>query len=217
MAVTRIACFVGDFYHDPAPIQAMLGSVFSELDGRADFFTEPEAFPWAVLDAYSVVVVAKEARPNPKESAAIWSTEETEGALSQFVERGGALLVLHSGLSSYTPGGTYSRLTRGRFLFHPQEHPRFLIQETVPGGTEFQKFAPFEVEDEMYFVYVNSENTEILLRTYSADYGSSAAAWRHVHGKGRVFCYTLGHRPEVLNRLEHRGLIRQALTWLLVK
>ncbi len=88
MAITRIACPVGDFYHDPAPIQAMLGAIISELDGRADFYTEPEAFPWAVLDAYSVVVVAKEARSNPKESAAIWSTEETEGVLSRFVEKG---------------------------------------------------------------------------------------------------------------------------------
>lgn len=217
MAVTRIACLVGDFYHDPTSIQTMLEAVISELDGMADFYTDHDAFPWAGLDAYSVVVISKEARLNPAESAAIWSTEETEGALSRFVEKGGALLVLHSGLSSYPPGGTYSRLIRGRFLFHPQEHPRFRIQESVPGGTGLQTFIPFEVEDEMYFVFVDAKHTEILLRTYSADYGSSAAAWRHTQGKGRVFCYTLGHRPEVLNRLEHRSLVLSALTWLLEK
>jgi hypothetical protein len=56
----------------------------------------------------------------------------------------------------------------------------------------------------MYFVHVDSASTEVLLWTYSPDYGSSAAAWRHRRGKGGVFCFTPGHTA-----LRHRRRLRE--------
>lgn len=211
----KCACLIGDYYHDPVGVEAMLRPILGPNEIEGTFFTDQSAFPWKRLGDYDLVVIAKEARAEPGTSTALWSTEETEGALADWVGKGGGLFALHNGLSSYTAEGTYSRLVRGRFLFHPREHPRFRIRETISDGPGLEGFAPFEIEDEMYFVFVDSANTEVFLRTWSPDYGSSSAAWRHRVGSGRVFCYTVGHNPVVLANEAHRAVIKAGFRWLL--
>jgi hypothetical protein len=210
----RAACLVGDYYHAPAAIEAFLESAFRPLGIAGSFFRDQRAFPWAGLGDYDLAVVAKEARARPEGSEELWSGEGNEGELAAYVEGGGKLLVLHNGLASYDPGGTYTRLVRGRFLFHPSEHPRFQVRcpagSRVLGGLEL-----FEIEDEMYFVCVDSAKTELLLETYSPDYGSSAAAWRHRAGAGRVFCFTPGHAAAVLADPAYRSVVLGGLEWLM--
>jgi type 1 glutamine amidotransferase len=214
MKKLKAACLIGDYYHDPVGVEAMLRPILESSGIEGAFFTDQAAFPWTGLGGYDVVLIAKEARAEPGTSTALWSTEETEGALADWVGKGGKLFALHNGLASFTADGTYSRLVKGRFLFHPQEHPRFRIRETASGGPALEGFESFEIEDEMYFVFVDSANTEVILRTWSPDYGSSAAAWRHRVGSGRVFCYTVGHNPAVLANEAHRAVIRGGFGWL---
>jgi type 1 glutamine amidotransferase len=210
----RAAFLVGDYYHEPAAIEAMLRLVLVERGIVGTFFREPAAFPWAGLGGYDLAVVAKDARAKPEASEERWSVEAYENALDGYVEKGGKLLVLHNGLACYDPEGTYSRLVRGRFLFHPAEHPKFHIrgaeERPAPERASF-----FEIEDEMYFVQVDSANTEVFLRTYSPDYGSSAAAWRHRRGKGGVFCFTPGHTVAVLSDPAYRRVVLGGLEWLM--
>jgi type 1 glutamine amidotransferase len=209
----RAACLVGDQYHEPTAIEGPLRAVFDARGVAGSFFEEPASFPWTGLGDYDLVTVAKEGRARPKVSEERWSRAADEEALASYVEAGGRLLVLHNGLASYDPEGAYARLARGRFLFHPVEHPRFQIRVVAEGsaldGSEF-----FEIEDEMYFVYVDSALTEVVLRSFSADYGSSAAAWRHRVGAGRVFCLTPGHGAAVLADPSYRAVLQGALTWL---
>jgi type 1 glutamine amidotransferase len=72
-----------------------------------------------------------------------------------------------------------------------------------------------EIEDEMYFVRVDSSRTTVLLESSSPDHGSSCAAWAHELGRGRVFCFTPGHRPEVLAATGYRQILSQGLRWAL--
>ena len=65
----------------------------------------------------------------------------------------------------------------------------------------------------MYFVRVDSTETTILLESFSPDYGSSAAAWAHTADKGRVFCFTPGHREEVLSNPAYRAVLTRGLRW----
>jgi len=208
------ACLIGDYYHDPVSVEGMLRPILESIGIQGVFFTNQEAFPWTKLGDYDFVLIAKEARAEPGTSNVLWSTEKTEDALANWVQNGGRLFALHNGLSSYTTEGIYSHLVRGRFLFHPQEHPRFRIRETSTGGPTLEGFKSFEIEDEMYFVFVDSANTEVILQTWSPDYGSSAAAWRHRVGSGRVFCYTVGHKAAVLANEAHRAVITRGFEWL---
>jgi type 1 glutamine amidotransferase len=59
----------------------------------------------------------------------------------------------------------------------------------------------------MYFVKVDASETTRLLEVMSPDYGRSSAAWAHSMGTGRVFCFTPGHRNEVLEDPGYRRLL----------
>jgi type 1 glutamine amidotransferase len=214
MKKLRAACLIGDYYHSSAAIEAALRPVLDSHDIDSEYFTEPKAFPRTGLCDYDLVVVAKEARAKPESSEERWSGEENEGALATFVEGGGKLFALHNGLASYDPDGTYTRLVRGRFLFHPHEHPRFQVR-CPDGNAAFGGLKFFEIEDEMYFVHVDSAKTEVILETYSPDYGSSAAAWRHCAGAGRVFCFTPGHTTAVLENPIYRSILLRGVKWLM--
>jgi type 1 glutamine amidotransferase len=65
----------------------------------------------------------------------------------------------------------------------------------------------------MYFVRVDSTETTILMESWSRDYGSSAAAWAHQIGKGRVFCFTPGHREEVLAGAAYLTVLKNGIRW----
>jgi type 1 glutamine amidotransferase len=67
------------------------------------------------------------------------------------------------------------------------------------------------LRDEMYFVRVDADSTTRLLETHSPDYGGSTAAWAHECRAGRAFCFTPGHRPEVLQDKAYRKLLAKGL------
>jgi hypothetical protein len=207
----KVACLIGDFYHQPGPIREMLEALFQVLGWEGEFFLDPEEMPWKNLDRYLCFVLAKEARTDPVRSRLIWNTQEMDASLFSFVEGGGGLLVLHNGLASYDPEGVICGLSRGRFLYHPPEQPEFQIRPVSQGQPAFPAFS---VVDEKYFVQVKSAKTEIVLESYSPDYGTSAAAWKHSEGKGRVFCFTPGHNPPVLAHVPYRSVVLEALKWL---
>jgi type 1 glutamine amidotransferase len=215
MAKKRIAALVGDFYHAPEPmIRALEGSI-DPASFELEPYTDPEKLPWDSLQAFAALVIAREARVAPESSKAAWNTEARERAIAENVESGGALVALHAGLASYGLSGPYGRAIRGMFLFHPPEHPEYSVR---PAGAEhpvLAGFREFTLRDEMYFVRIDSPHTRKLLEVASPDYGSSAAAWAHAAGRGRVFCFTPGHDPEALADADYLSLLKAGLRWTL--
>jgi type 1 glutamine amidotransferase len=215
MAAFRIAALVGDFYHEPAPMAAALKIAAGELDASLEVFVDPALLPWEKLADFSALIVAREARVAPKESDAAWNTERHEKAIEDFVTAGGALLGLHAGLASYGRDGLYTHTIRGGFIHHPSEHPLFQVRPTGAAHPLLQGVKPMSFTDEMYFVRIDSADTTLLLESVSPDYGSSAASWAHAHGEGRVFCFTPGHRAEVLADAAYLLYLGRGLRWAL--
>ena len=215
MEKKRIAALVGDFYHDPEPMIRALGAAVDASLFVLEPYTDPERLPWDSLRAFAGLIIAREARVAPESSKEAWSTDERERAIAGYVESGGALAALHAGLASYGLSGPYGRIVRGTFLFHPPEHPEYSLR---PAGAEHPALAGFRgltLMDEMYFVRIDSRRTVKLLEAASADYGTSAAAWAHAAGRGRVFCLTPGHDAGVLMNADYIGLVRAGLRWAL--
>jgi type 1 glutamine amidotransferase len=208
----KIAALIGDYYHEPGPMRDALEGTASGIG--IDFFTDPLRVPWDRLSDYKVLVVAREGRMAPKESNAVWHTETHEEAIAAFVRAGGGLVGLHAGLASYKHTGPYGSTLRGTFFIHPEEHPEFRIRSTGAPHPLLSGFSEFSIRDEMYFVRVDSASTTRLLETYSPDYGSSTAAWAHGCGAGRVFCFTPGHRAEVLQDTSYRRFLAQGIRWV---
>jgi type 1 glutamine amidotransferase len=214
MPDTRIAALIGDFYHQAGPMRAALEAAAGR--GIAlDFFTDPLALPWEGLAAYAALIVAREGRMTPRESNAVWNTAAHELAIQEFVKAGGGLVGLHAGLASYGHGGPYGRTLHGSFFIHPEEHPEFRVRSTGAAHVLLEGFREASFKDEMYFVRVDSTETSRLLEVASPDYGSSTAAWAHPFGKGRVFCFTPGHRDEVLADPAYRTFLARGIQWAL--
>ncbi len=182
---------------------------------RVDFCLDPAAGPWHDLTAYSGIVVARENRTDPPSSGAVWATRMHEEAISGFVDKGGALVVLHAGLASYPQAGPWFDTVRGAFLYHPPEHPSFSVRRAGAEHPALSRFAAFEATDEMYFVKIDSARTTPLLEAWSPDYGSSCASWAHEQGRGKVFCLTPGHRAEVTADSAYRRTLDAGLRWAL--
>jgi type 1 glutamine amidotransferase len=176
MKKIRIAALVGGFYHAAEPMHDALRSSADEESLTLEAFTDPALFPWSSLNGLACIVIAG------------------------FVRSGGWLVVLHAGLALYGFfGRQYGATVKGSFQVHPQEHPRFRLRATGASHPALEGFRELELQDEMYFVRVDSSQTTRLLEVFSPDYGSSAAAWAHTFGSGKVFCFTPGHRAEVLS------------------
>jgi type 1 glutamine amidotransferase len=214
MAQQRIAALIGDFYHEPGPMRSALEAAVENRQARIEFFTDPAAVPWERLSDYAVLVVAREGRMAPKESNAVWNTERHEQAIARFVNAGGGLVGLHAGLASYAHSGAYGRTLRGTFFIHPEEHPEFRVRPTGAAHAVLEGCREMTFRDEMYFVRVDSADTTRLLEAVSSDYGCSTAAWAHTCGSGRVFCFTPGHRVEVLADQAYRGFLSKGIQWV---
>jgi len=215
MIENRIAALVGDFYHEAAPMRAALEAAAKGQSSTIDFFTDPAAGPWERLSEYSLLVMAREARIAPRESAAVWNTEAHERAIADFVAAGGGLVGLHAGLASYAHKGIYGQTLHGSFMIHPEEHPEFRVRPLDTPHVLREGFHEFSLRDEMYFVRVDSPQTTRLLEVSAPDYGSSTAAWAHACGKGRVFCFTPGHRNEVLADPSYLRFLARGIQWAL--
>lgn len=213
MAAIRIAAVLGDYYHKPDGQRAALEAVAGDLGGQMDVFTSPLDVPWDSLSRWTVIVMAREGRSAPAQSKDVWFTASHQQAISAYVKSGGALVGLHAGLASYGHDGEYGRTIHGSFINHPVEHPQFLVRPTRASHEITRDVKEFSIRDEMYFVRVDSAQTTVLMETYSPDYGSSAAAWAHQAGGGRVFCFTPGHRDEVLSDPAYRVVLGRGIRW----
>ena len=211
----KIAALAGDYYHKPDGMTAALAAVADALGCDLDAFTDTGRMPWDALREYQALVIARENRVAPVESPAVWATPSLESAIAQFTEAGGALVALHSGLASFDEEGPYLATVRGSFQYHPREHPRFTVRAITTDHPAAAGLRSFELKDEMYFVRVDSARTARLLEVAHPDYGASCAAWAHESGRGRVFCFTPGHRAEVLRDPGYRATLEAGLRWAL--
>jgi len=211
----RIAALVGDFYHSPDGMRDTLQAAAARAGIGLTVYTDPGELPWDSLADFNGLVIAKENRIEPAKSSAVWAAPKHESAIAAFVEAGGALIGLHSGLASFDEQGPYVQTLCGGFVYHPKEHPRFQVRALTVDHPILTGFRTFELEDEMYFVHVLSSRTTRLLELVHPDYGASCAAWAHEAGRGRVFCFTPGHTTVVLNDPGYTRLLDQGLRWAL--
>lgn len=205
---------IGDFYHKAAPMSEALGAACAELGVSLYLEDDPKRFPWKRLDEFGLIIVAREARVRPTESDEVWTNDEYERAIVSRVRAGASLAVIHAGLASYDPNGPFVEATRGYFLMHPAEHPVFTVSAVRTDHPIVDGSQSFSIQDEMYFVRVDSKKTQKLFEARNEDYGSSCAGWAHTFGSGRVFCYTPGHTERVLADPSYRAVLVKGLRWL---
>jgi len=217
--VGHLYALIGDISHPPEYIrkglQRALDPEFDSLSGQSvSIQTRPESIPWEKLRSDDVLILFKDTRVDPKKDPdTVWMTEEREIIIGKFVQQGGGLLVLHSGLVIHSSCGEFRGLTKGHFLHHPKEHPAIKVSPTRAPHPLLDGIEEFEITDEQYFVELDEGDTDILLRGESQEHGECSVGWAHACGEGRVCCLTPGHTLEVLSQPGVQRFMRNAVRW----
>jgi type 1 glutamine amidotransferase len=207
-----ILAVIGDYYHHKAHIQASLDTAIREIPAILVYVSESELI--AMLEQKpDAVILFKEDRVNPNEEpCTVWMTDEVAERIVRYVENGGGWLAWHSGMASYPVESVYTKMLRGYFKYHPNEHQIVTYEGGYPGSTPDKEQVSFAILDEHYFVHCDTDETQVFLRSRSVD-GESVAGWSHSFGLGRVCCLTPAHRREGLLHAEMVQMLRRSLEW----
>ncbi|GIP39238.1 hypothetical protein J31TS4_25180 [Paenibacillus sp. J31TS4] len=213
--MSNFLVLLGDFYHPADRVGSFLAPLLEEAPVRLTVLTDPAAFPWDTLDEWDGLLIARDAllAEDGRRTDRLWCPPERQSRLSAFVQEGGGLLAVHSGIAQYPAGEAYRRLTKGVFTHHPPGalpltvHPLNLRHPVMDGVGEWT------TEDELYCVQRDPDAPEPLAELVSSEHGSSPAVWAHEAGRGRVCVLTPGHTEATWTHPSMRRLLYNALSW----
>lgn len=202
----QMITLLGDFYHPHDPLVNYFQRIakhFPQEIGMVDLRIDQLAT--VLQEQPDLVLLSKENRLAPEKNDAFWLDDTYDQLITEYVAGGGSLIAHHSGLSNYPIHSAFSEMLRGRFVHHPK--PTEVTYRESNGKS-------YKIWDEHYFTEVAIGETEVLMHSYS-QYGEAIAAWRHLYGKGKVFCMTPAHFPEGLQHEENQKLIFDGISWCL--
>lgn len=199
-----IPVWVDDYYHPGKVVQDGL----TPLGEDFTFLYDADEIDPAILDGQGVLVFAKS---NVRDQAhrTPYMTQALAERLTDFVRRGGGLLVLHSGTTSYQEIPAIRALIGGVFLRHPDPLP--VTCRLLPGHPLTQGAHDCTFVDEHYHMDMN-DDVEIFMHTVSS-HGEQPGGWIRHEGQGRVCVLTPGHYPEVFQNADFQQLLRNALAF----
>jgi type 1 glutamine amidotransferase len=213
----RLTAVLGDYYHSHEWAKETLETALNI--GKEDMeidYCHPEQLPEVLSKQPDVVILFKENRYNPvDENVETWMTEELSLVITNYVENGGSWLAWHSGLASYPVEGSYVKMLKGSFLYHPEKH-QYVHYKAVEGNALVPSSSSFEIMDEHYFVHCDKENTNVFLVSESID-GKAEAGWFHHYGSGKVCCLTPAHNRNGLLNENFLSVLRNCVNWLILR
>ncbi len=205
---------IGDYYHSFDYIKNALENLKKDLDINIHYKANRSNIHWDELRLYDIFIIAKSGVVNPTDPKEKWMRAAHESYIVDFVKYGGGLLILHSGLADYQDNRDFRKLTKGHFLYHPNNHQNIQITSASTKYGITDGVDDFYITDEQYFVDVDKKETDIILYGNSQEYGTSIAGWAHKYGSGKVVCLTPGHTEEVLTHPMMKKILINSIKWL---
>lgn len=199
----------GDRYH-PADV-VMQGLNAIDTGGIPwEFVLDTVSWPREQIQRYGVVVLSKGNAKSPTDYEA-WLTPEVQQDFVDFVERGGGLLLIHSGTVGYKNEPILRNLVGGGFASHPAPCPvqvDFTDTDALPGLHP----QSFTVHDEHYIMEMYHDDMKVFA-TSTSPHSTQPAGWTREQGKGRVCVLTPGHFAEVWLQPDYQHTIERAFRW----
>lgn len=156
----------------------------------------------------------------------IVDTDEQRNALFDFVEKGGGLLSIHSGLASERKSERFRELVGATFVTHPpnQVFDIDIVDPAHPSVARFSSKVWSGWKDEVY-VCKMATNIHVVMTVdlsklkgsepvMKKGFGVVPIAYTVPFGKGRVYVAALGHNDESYQKsAEWRHLLQDSLLW----
>jgi trehalose utilization protein len=242
---------IGDRYHNSDYIRTGLRhTIDRELGVSVDFCDEVRMLSAETLEGYKLLIVLRDGMvwpdgygdegsnagyvaagrppivsepPAPKTEAKqqFWITAEQGKAVRQFVEQGGAALLMHN-VTYISPSNADFRDVLGAVT---QGHPpirKFKVRVVNHEHPITRGVNDFVVTDEQHFMKYEKDPKHLLLESVNEDGAvykdlgaKSAAGWAYDYGQGRVCYLAPGHLLTALWNPEYVKLQKNAVRWLL--
>lgn len=206
--MNRALVMCGDTWHPAETIQRGLGAL-GDCGFRFEFLTDGAAWPVAQMNEFSLIVLAK-ANIMSATVSTPWLTPASQMVFTDYVSRGGGLLVVHAGTSRYEKLPAMKALVGGAFERHPDQ-----CAVTIEPSSRHPitvGVVPFTVPDEHYFVTISDPTVDLFLHSHS-EHGVQPAGWTRTQGGGRVGVLTPGHNLDVWQHPMYQKLLFNALRW----
>ena len=220
------ALLICDDYWHPGKIPIDGVAPLAEQGYQFNIISDAKDFGPKTLFDYPVVLMCKSDNVS-QEDRASWKTEEVQQAFVSYVENGGGLIAVHSGIIAGKEIGALDRLIGCRFTFHPQACP-VTVQPIKPHPV-VEGVGMFCEVDEHYRINIIAPDADVIMASYSPaqgevdkyeeEPGNNTPAWIcpagyvRSQGKGRVCVLTTGHLlPAWLNPHFQKTLVN-ALQW----
>jgi len=214
--MVKLLAVLGDYYHPEEWAKESLEHALQSLPSVENIqidYCGYDSLQAALTQQPDGVILFKENRLNPTdEIVEEWMTDEMASNIASYVKNGGGWLAWHSGLASYPENGSYTKMLKGYFLHHPNQHQ--VVQYTLHESEINLRTNSFAVLDEHYFVHCDEEGTNIFLTAESID-GHAIAGWSHPYGDGRVCCLTPSHNKEGLLNTDFINLLASCVNWVI--
>jgi type 1 glutamine amidotransferase len=208
----RTGVLCNDRWH-PAEVVRQGLEPLSDSDTPLEFLLDTQGWTLERMREYEVLVLSK-GNGRAEGETHDWLTDEVQQNFQAFVERGGGLLVCHSGTVGYSDSPLFRGLVGGAFTRHPHQCP-VTLEYAGDFGLAEDDPRTIEIFDEHYFVDV-IEGIQVFLHSTS-EHGTQPAGWTRLQGKGRVCVLTPGHYLEVWQHPVYQHTLRNALDWCAVK
>jgi hypothetical protein len=242
---------IGDRYHNSDYIRTGLRrTIEKEMDVSIDFCDEVKMLDAETLAGYKLLIILRDGMlwpdgyqdessnagyvatgrppivsepPVPKMPARqdFWIKADQGKAVKQFVERGGAALLMHN-VTYISPHNEEFRDVLGAVT---EGHPpirKFKVRVVNHDHPITRGVSDFVVTDEQHFMKYQKDPKHLLLESVNEDgatykdLGTKATAgWAYDYGKGRVCYLAPGHLLTVLWNPEYVKLQKNAVRWLL--
>jgi len=191
-----------------------------------DIVTDANEFKTGMLEDYDVVIMCKCDEVSQQDKTS-WKTDAVQQAFVDYVEGGGGLVAIHTGIVAGKHTEKLDRLLGCRFTFHPNNCP-VTVQPVKPHPVT-EGVGMFCETDEHYRMELLAEDADILIASYSPPQGDAAkyeeepynntpawicpAGYVRSQGKGRVCVLTPGHLLPVWLNAQFQRTLGNALRW----
>lgn len=207
----KICVISGDYYHPAEVIEKGLNALPVVQNGEVQLEFLPDTINWqrGQIEDFDVVLLCKGNSKSPSDGEA-WLTPEVQQEIVDYIENGGAVLVIHAGTVGYKNDSPIGHLIGGTFQHHPKPGEVQVSVETTP----FFAISPqdFTIHDEHYWMDMFHNDMNVFM-TSRQDDATQPAGWTRQQGKGRVCVLTPGHYLEVWQHPAYQQLLEAALHW----
>jgi type 1 glutamine amidotransferase len=214
-----------DYWH---PGQVPIDGVAPLAEKGFEFKTITNANDFSIdmLSQYPAVILSKCDEVSQADRQP-WKTEAVQKGFVDYVEKGGGLLIIHTGTVPSKNNETFEKLMGCQFKGHPNACPvtvQPIKPHPVTEGVEM-----FCEVDEHYQLDIIAPDAEVIIASFSPQQGEESkrqedpyhntvasiqpAGYVRTQGKGRVCVLTPGHNLPVWLNPQFQRTLSNALHW----